>query len=101
MKIKTLSLIFALCSFSYFAHSVGCPPDFKDLGTHCEKPRPQGRGVGVSRDVCEELNGLGNCESCLGLYYKKCSVGYKPEGCNVCAAKCPAGMIDFGVICQK
>ena len=92
-----LKLILILSSFfgAYMANAAGtCPPNFKDIGAHCMKPQPEGRGVGSTTE-CKD------CEKCGLLYYPKCKAGFHAVGCNICSPDCPKDMKDIGVSCQK
>jgi len=91
-----------------------CPSGFRDDGAYCAKPAAYGRGVGFpwkigdrafsltnARKRCERKHGAGQCEKSGAIYYPKCKPEYRAIGCCVCSPKCPPGMTDIGVSCQK
>ena len=92
----------------------GCPSDFRDDGAYCFKPKAYGRGVGFPWKVgdkafslknakirCERKHGEGQCEKSGAIYYPKCKPEYRAIGCCVCSPRCPPGMTDIGISCQK
>lgn len=91
-----------------------CPSGFRDDGAYCFKPDSYGRGVGFpwkigdkafdlsnARKRCERKHGEGQCEKSGAIYYPKCKEGYRAMGCCVCSPRCPSGMTDIGISCQK
>jgi hypothetical protein len=67
------------------------------------KPSSYGRGAGYvisDKNKCIKENPQG-CEKYGLLYYPKCADGFSNAGCCVCSPKCPSGMTDIGVSCQK
>jgi hypothetical protein len=91
-----------------------CPPGFRDDGAYCFKPEPYGRGVGFpwvvgdpafslknAKKRCESKHGKGQCEKSGAIYYPKCKPDYRAIGCCVCSPRCPSGMTDIGISCQK
>jgi len=91
-----------------------CPPGFRDDGAYCFKPKSYGRGVGFpwkfgdpafnlsnAKKRCEKKHGQGQCEKYGAIYYPKCKPGYRAIGCCVCSPRCPPGMTDIGISCQK
>lgn len=91
-----------------------CPSGFRDDGAYCFKPKAYGRGVGFpwkfgdrafdlsnARKRCERKHGEGNCEKSGAIYYPKCKPEYRAIGCCVCSPRCPSGMTDIGISCQK
>lgn len=91
-----------------------CPAGFRDDGMYCFKPKPYGRGVGFpwkfgdppfnlrnAKKRCERKHGKGKCEKWGAIYYPKCRSGYRNVGCCVCSPRCPSGMTDIGISCQK
>ena len=90
-----------------------CPSGFRDDGAYCFKPRAYGRGVGYgvrwplewndknARKRCERDHGKGKCEKSGLIWYQKCKTGYRAIGCCICSPKCPSGMTDIGISCQK
>ena len=79
-----------------------CPSGFRDDGLYCAKPKAYGRGAGrVSKKLCEDHYGDGNCEKYGGLWYKRCKDDFHNVGCCICSPDCPAGMKDIGVSCEK
>ena len=90
-----------------------CPPDFRDDGRFCFKPKPYGRGAGFPWKFgdglnddgmfkrCEEEHGDGNCEKNGLIVYPKCKEGYHNNGCCICSPDCPAGMRDSALTCEK
>jgi hypothetical protein len=91
-----------------------CPSDFRDDGAYCFKPKAYGRGVGFpwkfgdrafnlsnAKKRCEKKHGEGQCEKSGAIYYPKCEPGYRAIGCCVCSPRCPPGMTDIGISCQK
>jgi hypothetical protein len=92
----------------------GCPSGFRDDGAYCFKPEPYGRGVGFPWEIgdpafslknakrrCEKKHGEGQCEKSGAIYYPKCKPDYRAIGCCVCSPRCPSGMTDIGISCQK
>ena len=102
--------------------TVGCPPNFVELGITCGKQHEYGRGAG--RSPCTGCSGCtgcgwGGCSGCSGcsdcstqhcwssedswgaLCYPKCRAGFHPFGCCVCNMVCPPGMGDSGAFCVK
>lgn len=90
----------------------GCPSDFTDTGAHCLKPKAYGRGAGYpwkfgdkafsldgARKRCKKAHG--RCEKHGEIIYPKCRAGFSPAGCCICSPKCPSGMTDIGVSCEK
>jgi hypothetical protein len=89
-----------------------CPPEFRDDGAFCAKPRPYGRGVGYPwkfgdglndsgmRGRCERANPQG-CEKNGLIYYPKCKPGYHAVGCCICSPNCQLDQTDIGVSCAK
>ena len=91
-----------------------CPSDFRDDGAYCFKPKSYGRGVGFpwkfgdrafdlskAKKRCESKHGEGQCEKSGAIYYPKCKPEYRAIGCCVCSPRCPPGMTDIGISCQK
>ncbi|MEE9914104.1 MAG: hypothetical protein K4571_20515 [Deltaproteobacteria bacterium] len=91
-----------------------CPSDFRDDGAYCFKPKAYGRGVGFPWKIgdkafslknaekrCERQHGEGQCEKSGAIYYPRCKPGYRAIGCCVCSPRCPSGMTDIGISCQK
>ncbi len=93
-----------------------CPSGYRDDGLYCFKPESYGRGVGTPMDIkttcsyykgtkvvksCKTTSTCGSKEECLGLCYNSCRSGYYAAGCNVCSPRCPSGMTDIGVSCEK
>ncbi|MBN1382317.1 MAG: hypothetical protein JXA41_11625 [Deltaproteobacteria bacterium] len=92
-----------------------CPEGFRDDGAFCFKPTTSyGRGVGFpwkigdrafslsnAKKRCEKVHGKGRCEKSGAIYYPKCKPGYRAIGCCVCSPRCPPGMTDIGISCQK
>lgn len=91
-----------------------CPSGFRDDGAYCFKPKPYGRGAGFpwkigdrafdlsnARKRCEKKHGAGRCEKSGAIYYPKCDPGYRAIGCCICSPRCPSGMTDIGISCQK
>lgn len=91
-----------------------CPAGFRDDGAYCFKPKAYGRGVGFpwkfgdkafslknAKKRCEKKHGAGQCEKSGAIYYPKCKPGFRAIGCCVCSPRCPSGMTDIGISCQK
>lgn len=91
-----------------------CPQGYRDDGLYCFKPKPYGRGTGYpwkfgdkpfnlnnAKKRCERRHGKGNCEKSGAIYYPKCREGYRAIGCCICSPRCPSGMTDIGISCQK
>jgi hypothetical protein len=91
-----------------------CPSGFRDDGAYCFKPEAYGRGVGFPWKIgdkafslknakirCERKHGEGQCEKSGAIYYPKCKPDYRAIGCCVCSPRCPSGMTDIGISCQK
>jgi hypothetical protein len=92
-----------------------CPSGFRDDGAYCFKPTESyGRGVGFpwkigdrafdlsnAKKRCEKKHGEDQCEKSGAIYYPKCKPGYRAIGCCVCSPRCPPGMTDIGISCQK
>ena len=91
-----------------------CLPGFRDDGAYCFKPESYGRGVGFpwklgdkafslknAEKRCEAKHGADQCEKSGAIYYPKCKPGYRAIGCCVCSPRCPSGMTDIGISCQK
>lgn len=91
-----------------------CPSDFRDDGAYCFKPKAYGRGVGFpwkigdkafslknAKKRCEKQHGEGQCEKSGAIYYPKCRPEFRAIGCCVCSPRCPSGMTDIGISCQK
>jgi hypothetical protein len=91
-----------------------CPSGFRDDGMYCFKPKPYGRGAGFpwkfgdrpfslknAKRRCERKHGKGKCEKWGAIYYPECRPGYRNIGCCICSPRCPAGMTDIGISCQK
>lgn len=91
-----------------------CPEGFRDDGAYCFKPKAYGRGVGfpwkvgdkafsltAAKKRCERKHGEGQCEKSGAIYYPKCKPGFRAIGCCVCSPRCPTGMTDIGISCQK
>lgn len=91
-----------------------CPAGFRDDGAYCFKPKSYGRGVGFpwkigdpafnlnnAKKRCERKHGDGQCEKSGAIYYPKCKPDYRAIGCCVCSPRCPSGMTDIGISCQK
>ncbi len=110
-------LCYKLCKSGY--HGIGpvcwgnCPPDFRDDGAFCYKPKPYDRpqypwiiGDQVGSDTkmwqrCEDANGKGNCVKEGLIVYAKCKEGFNKAGCCLCSPACPEGFADAGVSCTK
>lgn len=91
-----------------------CPSGFRDDGAYCFKPEAYGRGVGFpwkigdkafslsnAKKRCERKYGEDQCEKSGAIYYPRCKPGYRAIGCCVCSPRCPSGMTDIGISCQK
>lgn len=88
-----------------------CPAGFRDDGLYCAKPEAYGRGDGYPLNAGEfNLDGAMNrcradhargCEQHGLVIYPKCREGFYASGCCICTPKCPAGMNDIGVSCEK
>ena len=91
-----------------------CPQGYRDDGLYCFKPKPYGRGTGYpwkfgdkafslknAKKRCERRHGNGNCQKSGAIYYPKCKPGYRAVGCCICSPRCPSGMTDIGISCQK
>ena len=91
-----------------------CPSNFHDDGAAtCIKPEAYGRGAGYpwkfgdgldSNEMfrrCEADHGTGNCEKYGAIVYPKCRSGFHPIGCCVCTPRCPDGMHDIAISCEK
>jgi hypothetical protein len=101
------ALCYPTCSSGYYG--VGpvcwqsCPSGYSDTGVDCLKPSSYGRGAGYTltqKSKCVKEHPQG-CEKYGLLYYPKCADGFSNAGCCVCSPKCPSGMTDIGVSCQK
>ena len=95
---KVLALCYPKCTPGYTG--VGpmcyqdCPQGYPNFLAFCNKPQGYGRGVG-SYTECE------NCEKWGFMWYPKCKEGYYAFACCMCQSKCPEGMSDLGLTCNK
>ena len=75
-----------------------CPSGYKDEGYYCGKPSKPS----YERYATKSCKGdTVNCEEVAGLWYPKCSAGYRAIDCCTCSAECPDGFSDSGVSCKK
>lgn len=78
-----------------------CPEGWRDDGAFCKKPDSYSRGtLWFSENNCKKANPQG-CERSWGAIYPKCKPGYVAHVATECSPKCPAGMKDIGISCQK
>ena len=85
-----------------------CPEGFRDDGAYCNKVDDYFRGPGYAiwdEQKCKDDNGEGNCELTNSIWYPKSAAGYHVSSQATCrrdtSAKCPPGMTDSGISCQK
>lgn len=90
-----------------------CPSGFRNDPAHCGKPGTEyGRGTGYPWKFGDALNldaamvrclkeNPQGCEKSGEIIYPKCKAGFTPVGCCICSPKCPKGMTDIGVSCEK
>lgn len=78
-----------------------CPFGFQDGDSVCVKPKPYPRVDKYAlMEGCVKDHDQG-CEK-QGMYYSpKCNPGFILVGSNLCQRKCPEGMRDLGISCNK
>ena len=95
---KVLGLCYPKCKKGYTG--VGplcyqdCPKGYPNYLAFCNKPNSYGRGRG-------QLTKCDDCEKWGFLWFPKCKENYYAFGCCLCNAKCPDGMWDLGLTCNK
>ena len=59
--------------------------------------------LSLPKKRCEAVFGYNNCEKYYMMYFEKCSAGFTPVGCCICALICPEDTVPVseGLLCKK
>jgi len=105
---NSVGLCYPKCKDGYYGIMAQCiqecPSSFRNDGYYCFKPSAYGRGSGYAvwdKKKCRKRNKEYGCEKYGAMYYPTCKPGFRNIGCCICSPRCPSGMTDIGISCQK